>query len=93
MPEVTVLPLQALAFLIAFLLPGAAWTWHHDPNRPIEVRLAVGAVVGFLVVPMVSFCAAWVLGTSVRPALVLAVAVALAGPAVALALLRRRGSR
>jgi hypothetical protein len=89
-PDALLLPLQVLAFAFAFLLPGAAWTWGHDPSRPLEIRLAVGAAVGLLAVPMAAFCAAWVLGTNVRPPLVLAVAAVVAAPGLALALHRRR---
>ena len=46
------------------------------PHWSRAVRLAVGTALGLLIIPLSCFCVAWVLGTSIRWPLVLAVATA-----------------
>ncbi len=83
---------ELAATVAAFLLPGLAWTAGATRGRSRPVRLAVAGVTGLLAVPMAAFCAAWVLQTSVRPPLVLGVALALAAAGwVATRVSRRRG--
>ena len=76
----------------AFLLPGLAWTAGATRGRSWPIRLAVAGTTGLLAVPMAAFCAAWGLGTNVRPPLVLGVGLALAAAGfVATRLAGRRG--
>lgn len=57
------------------------------------VAVLVGAALGCLAVPMLSFCAAWILGTSLSIPLVVGVAGAVSLPAGGRLLRRRqRGS-
>ncbi len=66
--------LQLLAFLYGVLLPGIALSLLARRSWDPPMRVAGGLFLGLLVIPMASFCAAWVLGTHIQPGLVLAVA-------------------
>ncbi len=68
--------LQLLAVVYAFVLPGAFIAELVAPHWSRAVRLAVGTALGLLIIPLSCFCVAWVLGTSIRWPLVLAVATA-----------------
>lgn len=82
--------LQMLGLLYAFVLPGTLTALHVDADWSWPVRLAVGFVVGLLTIPMAAFCAAWVLGTSVTPAVVVGAATVANGAAGGALWLRRR---
>ncbi len=71
------LPLQILAALWAFALPGTLVALQLENNWTLPVRVAVGVALSVLCVPMLCFCAAWLAGMSVTPALVVGVATAL----------------
>lgn len=68
------LALQALALAYAFVLPGVLIGLLAGRDWSLPMRLGAGFTLGVLVVPLASFSAAWVLGTNVRPLLVLVVA-------------------
>jgi hypothetical protein len=68
------LALQALALAYAFVLPGVLLGLLAGRGWSLPMRLGAGFTLGVLVVPLASFSTAWVLGTNVRPLLVLAVA-------------------
>ena len=68
---------QIFAFGYAILLPGTLLALLVDADWSPPVRLAVGLMVGLLVVPMACFVSAWVVGTSITRPLVLLVATAL----------------
>jgi hypothetical protein len=84
---------QILSILAAFLVPGVAWAWCVNPAWAWPLRLAVGFTLGVLVVPLASFSAAWLLGQSVTPGLVLGCAALLTLPAGACAWRRARRAR
>lgn len=86
---ITVL-LQLVGLLYAFVLPGTLTALHVEADWSWPVRLAVGFTVGLLTIPMASFCAAWVLATSVTPAVVVGVATVANVLAGGLLWLRRR---
>lgn len=88
-----VLLLQILGGLYCFVLPGWLVAVQLDDSWSTLVRAAVGLGLGCLVVPTASFGAAWVLGTSVRPWTVFAVATALNLGAGLFLWWRSRGSR
>ena len=66
--------LQALALAYAFVLPGVLIGMAAGRAWSLAMRLGAGFTLGVLVVPIASFSAAWLLGVSVRPGLVIAVA-------------------
>jgi len=82
--------LQLLGLLYAFVLPGTLVALHVDADWSLPVRVAAGLTVGLLTIPMASFCAAWLLATSVTPALVVGVATVANAAAGGLLWLRRR---
>ncbi|MBM4395812.1 MAG: hypothetical protein FJ087_08990, partial [Deltaproteobacteria bacterium] len=72
------LALRLAAAAVAFLLPGwlvADWI---GEGWTRGLRLAAGAAIGLLVVPIACFSAAWLMGTNVRPPLVVGVGVVIA---------------
>lgn len=71
---VLILLLQLLGLLYAFALPGTLVALHVDADWSWPVRVAAGLLVGLMTISMASFCAAWLLGTSVTPAVVVGVA-------------------
>ncbi len=85
---------QAVAFVYCLVLPGLLFALRRDREGPAVPRmLAEAFTFALLVVPMACFCAAWLLGTSIRPALVFGVATLFnaAGGARVLWVRRRRG--
>lgn len=83
--------LQLLAAVYAFVLPGAFVAELAAPHWSRAIRLCVGTALGLLLVPLASFCVAWVLGTNIRWPLVLAVATVFnLGAGIPCWLLRRR---
>jgi hypothetical protein len=66
--------LQALALAYALVLPGVLIGLAAGRRWSLPMRLGAGFTLGVLVVPLASFSSAWLLGTNVRPPLVLAVA-------------------
>jgi hypothetical protein len=64
--------LQILALAYAFVLPGVSLSQAAGRDWSLPMRLGAGFCLGILVVPLLSFCGAWVLGTNVQPWLVLA---------------------
>jgi len=94
--RVTVLvPLaQLLAVAYCFALPGLLVAAQLDEEWSWLVRGALGFGLGALVVPTASFGAAWLLGTSVGPWLVIGVATLFNAAGAAVWWLRsRRGAR
>jgi hypothetical protein len=65
--------LQLLAVAWCFALPGWLLALQLDEDWSQAVRLVVGFSVGVLAVPMICFVTAWLLGTNIRPPLVLTV--------------------
>lgn len=72
------LGLRLLAATVAFLLPGWLAAGSLGPRWTGGMRVALGATLGLLVVPLACFASAWVLGTNVRPPLVVGTGVVLA---------------
>lgn len=66
--------LQILAFIYVFVLPGMLVLIGCGNDWPAPVRWAAALSVGLLIVPMSSFCAAWIFGTNIQPLLVIGVA-------------------
>ena len=69
--------LQLLAVAWCFALPGWLLALQLDEDWSPPVRLVVGFSVGVLAVPMICFVVAWLLGTNIRPPLVLAIGTVL----------------
>ena len=70
----TTILLQLLGVLYVFVLPGTLAAFHLDTGWSTALRVAVGCMLSLLLVPMASFCAAWLLGTSVTATLVVVLA-------------------
>lgn len=90
----TALLWQAVAFVYCLVLPGLLFALRRDREEPaVPLMLVEAFAFALLVVPMACFCAAWLLGTNIRPALVFGVATAFnaAGIARFLWVRRRRG--
>jgi Na+/proline symporter len=85
--------IQLFAFGYALLLPGTLLALFVEAEWGWPVRLAVGLMVGLLVMPMACFAAAWLVGTSVTRPLVLLVATAVNVVAGALLLFLRERRR
>lgn len=88
--------LQFAGAAYALVLPGVLLAGLLDAGWSLPLRVAVGTMLGVLTVPMLSFCAAWLLATSVTPPLVLVLASVLnaaLGLPVALRLRRSRRTR
>lgn len=86
-----VVPLvQLLAVAWCFALPGWLLALQLDEDWSPAVRGVVGFSVGVLAVPMICFVVAWLLGTNIRPALVLTVGTTLNGAGGLAWWLRRR---
>lgn len=66
--------LQALALAYALVLPGVLIGFAAGREWDLVMRLAAGFTLGVLVVPLVCFSAAWILGTNIGIPLVLGVA-------------------
>ena len=82
--------LQLFGLLWALAVPGVLVVWQLDTPWSPGIRVLVGAALGGVTVPMVAFCAAWILGTSVGSALTLGVGTVLNVGAGAAWWLRRR---
>lgn len=67
---------QAVSVLYCLVLPGLLFALRRDRQPALPVLLAEAFTFALLVVPMTCFCAAWLLGTNIRPALVFGVATA-----------------
>ncbi len=85
--------LQILGALYAFAAPGALVAMQLDTDWSRPVQVAVGVALGVLTIPMLSFCTAWILGTSVTPAIVFGVATVANAVAGGLWFAKRRGGR
>lgn len=83
--------LQLIGMLWAFAVPGVLVVWQLDTAWSPWIRVLVGVALGGLTVPMIAFCVAWILGTSVSPEVTLGVGTALNLGAGAVWWLRRRG--
>lgn len=71
----TTLLWQAVALAYCLVLPGFLFAQCRDRGKSLSPALLAEAFTfALLVVPMACFCAAWVLGTNIRPALVFGVA-------------------
>jgi hypothetical protein len=79
------LAFQVFALLYAIVLPGVLLSLAADREWPLPIRLVAGFTLGVLIVPMVCFCVAWLLSTSVSSVLVLGVATVLNGVAALVA--------
>ena len=66
--------LQILVAFWAFVLPGTLLCFGLQNDWTPGLRIAVGVALSVLCVPMLCFCAAWLVGTSVTLDLVAAVA-------------------
>ena len=66
--------LQVLALVYVFVLPGTLVALCLQRDWPMWVRVAVGFTLSALCIPMLSFCAAWILGTSIGVAIPLVLA-------------------
>lgn len=73
--------LQIFGAGIALILPGILVVANTSHEWSPWVAALVGAALGCLAVPMLSFSVAWALGTSLSAPLVLAVAAAVSLPA------------
>ena len=56
---------QLIAIIAVFTVPGTLIAWAIDTDWSFGIRFAVGIAVSCLVVPMASFCIAWLLQTSI----------------------------
>ena len=83
--------LQIAALGYAFVLPGVLIAAVARREWSPAMTLAGGLTLGLLVGPLASFCCAWLLATSVRAPLVLAVATGVSATCGAALALRRRG--
>lgn len=77
MEAIGILLLQMLGVAFGLWLPGVLLAWLANPSWTWPWRLSVGFVLGTLTVPLAAFAAAWLLETSVTPAVVLGVATLL----------------
>lgn len=84
--------LDLLVFLYGVVAPGAAVGFAALHERPVFERLAVGAVVGLFVVPLLHFVVAIGLSTHVSRTLVVADATAVLVCAAAVMASRRRNT-
>ena len=82
---------QLCGMVWAFAVPGVLLVWQLDTPWSQGIRVLVGAALGGLTVPMIAFCVAWILGTSVCPELTLGVGTTLNVGLGAVWWLRRRG--
>lgn len=69
--------LQLFGAIYALLLPGILAAFLLDAEWSLPVRVAVGAMLGALIVPTVCFCVAWIAGTSITLLLVVLVSTGL----------------
>ncbi len=83
--------LQLVGALLCLVLPGVLLVASIRHDWTPGVAALVGAALGCLMIPMTSFCVAWVLGTSLSAPLVVAVAAAASLPSGACLLRRRKG--
>lgn len=81
---------QFLAIIAVFILPGYLIARAVDDHWSFGIRLAVGIAVSCLVIPMASFCIAWLLNTSIHQWIPLSVAAALSLLGLGTGILRRR---
>jgi hypothetical protein len=81
--------LQLVGAGICLVLPGVLLVGSIRHEWTPWVAALVGAALGCLIVPMVSFCVAWVLGTSLSAPLVMAVAVVTSAPSAGRVLYQR----
>ena len=85
--------LQLTGAALCLVLPGVLLVAAIRHEWTPGVAALVGAALGCLMIPMLSFCVAWVLGTSLSAPLVAGVAAAASTPpGVRLFLQRRRVS-
>ncbi len=92
----TTLLWQAFALVYCVVLPGLLFALRRDRKTDaLPMVFAEAFAFALLVVPMACFCAAWLLGTNIRPGLVFGVATAFnaAGIARVLWVRRRPGGR
>lgn len=82
---------QMLALPFVFVLPGTLVVWDIEPSWSAPTRVAVGCVLSCLGIPMASFVAAWLLGTSIHAWIPFAIAAIVSGAAGARLWHRRRG--
>ena len=69
--------LQLIGLLYVFVAPGLLLISQLESDWSTPVQLALGFALSALVVPIVCFCAAWLLGTNISAALVILVATGL----------------
>jgi len=62
---VLILLLQLLALVYVFVLPGTLVALCLRNEWSLWLRVGVGFVLSALCIPMLSFCAAWLLGTNI----------------------------
>jgi hypothetical protein len=74
MEDAATLVLELAGLAYGLWLPGILLAWLAGPSWTWSYRLLVGLVLGTLTVPLAAFCAAWILETSVTPAVVIGVA-------------------
>lgn len=82
--------LQFIALLYVFVAPGTLVVMQLESDWTPPVQVAVGFAVSALTIPILCFCVAWILGTNIGPALVIAVATGVNLAAGASWLLRRK---
>ena len=87
----TLLPIAQLAGLVgAFFLPGYLIARLADAPWSSAERALVAVVLGFVVVPMVCFCAACLVGASITPLLVVGCSLGISVAALGAGVLRDR---
>ena len=84
--------LQLLALLYVFALPGLLVALQLDADWSLPVRGAVGFCLALLTIPMLCFCVAWILATSITPAVAVGVASVVNAVAGGLWVWRRRSA-
>ncbi len=80
--------LQLLGLAYCFVLPGWLIAIQLREEWSGFVRLAVGAALGFLIVPITCFSAAWLLETNIQPPLVVGIATGINALALAVLVVR-----
>ena len=82
--------LQLVAIIAVFILPGTLIAWAIDSDWSFGIRLVVGIAVSCLVVPMASFCIAWLMHSSIHQWIPLSVAGVMSVLGLGIGILRRR---
>lgn len=80
--------LQLLGLVYCFVLPGWLIAIQLGEEWSGLVRLAVGATLGLLIVPITCFAAAWLMETNIQPPLVVGISTGINALALAVLVIR-----